>query len=47
MLLNVGPNELKSLGSGNFGDSDDSLHLRRNKAGLHDATWQPGAGGGF
>lgn len=39
VLLNVGPNLLESLGTRNLGDSNEVLHLRRDRAGLHDATW--------
>lgn len=38
VFLNVGPNLLECLGSGNFGSSDEGLHLRRDSAGLHDAS---------
>ena len=38
MLFNVSPNDLKGLGTGNLGNTDKRLHLRRNPLGLHDTS---------
>lgn len=45
--LNVGPNQLKSLGARNLRHANKGFHLRRHFAGLHDATWLPWRGGGL
>lgn len=47
MFFNVSPNDLKGLGTGNLRSADKRLHLRRNSAGLHDATGLPAGGSGL